>query len=72
MALQVFLLFWMPTPEQAYVLYIASGFWGASDAIWQTLVNGKKYLNFIGSSKIDLGLPAQQANCRMSIRNFFQ
>ena len=41
LALQIFLLFWLPSPGQAYLLYVTSGLWGASDAIWQTLINGK-------------------------------
>ena len=44
LALQIFLLFWLPTLGQAYLLYVTSGLWGASDAIWQTLINGKHHL----------------------------
>ena len=37
--LKITLMFWMPTPEEEYVLYIIIAFWGVHDAIWQTQVN---------------------------------
>ncbi len=41
MALLVTLLFWMPRPEEEYLLFVWAALWGAADAIWQTLINGE-------------------------------
>ena len=35
------LLTWTPDPDKEYILYILSGLWGISDAVWQTQINGK-------------------------------
>ena len=41
LAIQITLMSWMPTPDEAYVLYILAGMWGFTDGIWQTQINGK-------------------------------
>ena len=39
-AMQIFLLLWVPHPDESYLLYVVSGTWGFAEAIWQTLING--------------------------------
>lgn len=37
--IQFTLIFWMPNPDQEYVLYILASMWGFTDGIWQTQIN---------------------------------
>ena len=40
LAVILFLRLWTPNPDEAYVFFIIAAFWGISDAIWQTQING--------------------------------
>ena len=40
-ALYVLLIVWKPAKETPYLFYLASGFLGSVDAVWQTQINGK-------------------------------
>ena len=40
-AVLVFFLLWRVDKDQIYVFYIGAAFWGISDSVWQTQVNGK-------------------------------
>ena len=42
MALILTLLFWVPTKDQLAVCFVIAACWGASDAVWQTQINGKR------------------------------
>jgi len=39
-AIQLTLVFWHPSANEEYVLYLLSGLWGMSDGIWETQING--------------------------------
>ena len=41
MALLIVFLLWKPDSSTLYVFFLGAAFWGFSDAIWQTQVNGK-------------------------------
>lgn len=41
LCIQFTLMFWLPSTEEEYVLYILSAMWGLTDGIWQTQINGK-------------------------------
>ena len=43
LAVILFLRLWTPNPDDAYVFFIIAAFWGISDAIWQTQINGKHF-----------------------------
>ena len=43
LAVILFLRLWTPNPDDAYVFFIIAAFWGISDAIWQTQINGKYF-----------------------------
>lgn len=34
-------LIWRPNPEQRISFFVIAAFWGFSDGIWQTQINGK-------------------------------
>ena len=38
--IQLTLVFWWPSADEEYVLYILSGLWGMSDGIWETQISG--------------------------------
>ena len=38
--IQIFLLLWLPHPDQIYFLYLVSGIWGLAEATWETLIAG--------------------------------
>ena len=40
LSMLILLQFWMPKPTEAYVFFIIAALWGASDAVWQTQING--------------------------------
>ena len=44
LAVILFLRLWTPNPDEAYVFFIIAAFWGISDAIWQTQINGMYFL----------------------------
>jgi hypothetical protein len=39
LCIQFTLMFWLPNPDQEYVLYILASLWGITDGIWQTQIN---------------------------------
>ena len=41
MSIFTYLLFWRPHPDHISIFFIISGFWGVSDAVWQTQINGE-------------------------------
>jgi len=41
LAIQIVLMTWVPTSTSQYALFIISGMWGFTDAIWQTQINGR-------------------------------
>ncbi len=41
LATQITMYTWPIDNSKEYVLYILSGMWGMTDAIWQTQINGK-------------------------------
>ena len=41
LSILILLQFWMPKPTEAYVFFVIAALWGASDAVWQTQINGK-------------------------------
>ena len=41
LCIQFTLMFWTPTPDEEYVLYVLSAMWGLTDSIWQTQINSE-------------------------------
>lgn len=40
-AIVITLIYWRPQPNQTAVFFVLAGFWGVSDAVWQTQINGE-------------------------------
>jgi hypothetical protein len=40
-AMIILMLLWDPKESQTILLFVIAGFWGISDAVWQTQVIGK-------------------------------
>ena len=38
-AMLLLMIFWVPKPDETYVLFIIPVFWGLADAGWQTQIN---------------------------------
>ena len=47
LSMLILLQFWMPKPTEAYVFFVIAALWGASDAVWQTQINGKYIDGFV-------------------------
>lgn len=42
---QITLMLWVPDPDRVYLFYIFAALWGMGDAVIQTQINGKKFMN---------------------------
>jgi MFS family permease len=47
-----YLLFWRPHPDSPLIFFIISGLWGVGDAVWQTQINGEKFLGLLAIEKL--------------------
>jgi len=41
LSIQLTLMFWRPSTNQEYVLFILATMWGVTDGIWQTQINSE-------------------------------